>query len=419
MNSKNLFGLLIITILFFGCIDPTPIEKQVLDDSKSTAVGVNETVKGNNEFALEMYSELNKESENLFFSPWSISSALAMTFEGAKGQTKEEMKNVLHLQENDLERRSGFAKIYNLLNKNNSEYELSTANALWAQKNYPFLEDYVNTTKKYYSAEFTNMDFIGKTEESRKTINSWVEKQTNDKIKNLIPEGILNPLTRLVLTNAIYFKGDWEIQFDKTKTKKQDFKVNENTTVQVDMMSLKKGSEEFNYAETNELQVLQMNYKGNELSMIVLLPKNSISEVESMLSAEKLEEWKKSMHERDVYVYFPKFVFETKYLIADNLKEMGMPTAFSDTQTDFTGMYDADKTMENIFISHVIHQAFVQVDEEGTEAAAATAVVMKAMSAGPMDIPEFKADHPFIFLIQENSTGSILFIGKVVDPTAG
>ena len=417
MNSKILFGLLLTTILFFGCFDPTPLEHQVLDDSKSTDAGVKETVKGNNEFALDIYSELNEPGKNLFFSPWSISSALAMTFEGAKGQTAEEMQTVMHFQENDLKRQSSFAKIFNSLNKENSEYQLSTANALWAQKDYPFLENYINTTKKYYSAEFTNMDFVNKTEESRKTINSWVEEKTNDKIKDLIPAGTLDSMTRLVLTNAIYFKGDWEIQFDKEKTKKQDFKVNENTTVQVDMMKLKEGKEEFKYTETDELQIIELSYKGKELSMLVLLPKNSMQELESMLSTEKIEEWKDSMYKRDVYVYFPKFKFETKYFIANNLSDMGMPTAFS-YDADFSGMFDSTKTTENLFISQVIHQAFVQIDEEGTEAAAATAVVIKELSAGPIDIPEFKADHPFIFLIQENTTGSILFMGKVVDPTA-
>ncbi|MFH1895021.1 MAG: serpin family protein [archaeon] len=416
MNKKILIGLTIIIIVLAGCIQPPVPKPESLDDSQATEPGIKETVKGNNQFAIEMYSELNTEGKNLFFSPWSISSALAMTFEGAKGQTAEEMKSVLHFQENDLDRRSSFAKIFNSLNKENTEFELSTANALWAQKDYPFLESYVDTTKKYYSAEFTNMDFVNKTEESRKTINSWVEEKTNNKIKNLIPQGSIDSLTRMVLTNAIYFKGDWETQFDKTKTKKEDFKVNETTTVQADMMSLKKGEEEFNYGETEELQIIEMPYKGKEISMIVLLPKNSLQETESMLSPEKLDEWKKLMHKKDVYVYFPKFTFETEYSLNEKLAEMGMPTAFSENNADFTGMFDSTKTTENLFISQVIHKAFVKVDEEGTEAAAATAVVMGATSAMP-DFTEFRADHPFIFLIQENSTGSILFIGKVADPT--
>ncbi len=416
MNSKILI-VLSLSILFFGCIDPAPLEEQILDDSKATETGIKETVKGNNEFALKMYSKLNKEGQNLFFSPWSISSALAMTYEGAKGQTAEEMRNTLNFQENDLDRRSSFAKLHNLLNKKNSEYQLSTANALWAQKNFPFLENYINTTKNYYSAELTNLNFVNKTEESRKTINSWVEEKTNDKIKDLIPSGTLNPTTRLVLTNAIYFKGDWTIKFDKTKTKKEDFKVNENTIVQADMMRLKEDSEKFNYSETEELQILEMPYKGKNLSMIVLLPKNDLKKIESMLSTEKLNEWKKTMHKKEVYVYFPKFKFETKYFIGNILSEIGMPTAFN-SNADFTGMFDSSKVNENLFISKVIHQSFVQVDEEGTEATAATGVIVGYTSTGPSEPIIFKADHPFIFIIQENSTESILFMGKVVNPTA-
>jgi serpin B len=267
--------------------------------------------------------------------------------------------------------------------------------------------------EKYYVGKVTNLDFINKTEESRKIINLWVEEQTNNKIKDLIPPGTLDSMTRLVLTNAIYFKGEWAIQFDKTKTKKEDFKLNETTTVQVDMMKLKKGKEKFNYGETDELQIIELPYKGKELSMIILLPKKSMEEVEQKLSTKKLDEWKNSMHKRDVYVYFPKFKLETKYFIAKNLSEMGMPTAFS-ADADFTRMFDSSKTSENLYISQVIHQAFVQVNEEGTEAAAATAVVMRT-GAMP-DYIEFKADHPFIFIIQENTTGLILFMGKVVDP---
>jgi serpin B len=328
------------------------------------------------------------------------------------------MQQVLHFQENDLDRRSSFASFYNTINAGNKEYQLSTANALWAQKDYPFLEEYLKVNKQYYSAKVTNLDFKTKTEESRQTINKWVEEQTNNKIKNLIPQGNIDPMTRLVLTNAIYFKGDWKLQFDKTKTKKEDFKVNETKTVQADMMRLKEGKEKFNYGENEQLQIIELPYKGEKLSMLVVLPKESnLQGIEEELNSEKLSEWKKLLTKKEVYVYLPKFKFETKYFMAENLSKMGMPTAFS-SDADFTGMIDANKTDEKLYISSVIHQAFVQVDEEGTEAAAATAVIMKVTSAGPMEIPEFRADHPFIFIIQENSTDSILFMGKVVDPTA-
>ncbi len=413
MKTKIFIATIILILLFSGCIQPPIPKPEPLDDSKATDTGVKNLVQGNNEFALELYSEINKEGENLFFSPWSISSASAMVFEGAKGETAQEMQSVLHFPENDLERRSAYARIYNKLNTGSDKYTLKTANALWAQKDYSFLEEFINVNKKYFSAEVTNLDFVNKTEESRKTINSWVEEQTNNKIKDLIPAGQLDPTARMVLTNAIYFKGTWETQFDKSKTKKEDFKINETETIQVDMMSLKEGSDDFKYTETEEIQILEMPYEGENLSMLVILPKNNLSEVEAMLSAEKLAEWKKQMHEREVYVFFPKFKFETKYFLSDTLKEMGMQKAFSESEADFSGM-DGTK---NLYIDFVIHQAFVEVNEEGTEAAAATAVGM-VMSSAPQ-YTEFKADHPFIFLIQEKSTGSILFMGKVVNPNSG
>jgi serpin B len=245
-----------------------------------------------------------------------------------------------------------------------------------------------------------------------------VEEQTNDKIKDLIPQGTIDALTRLVLTNAIYFKGKWALQFDAKNTKKDDFKVSPGETVKVDMMEQTGKDAKFNYAETENLQALEMPYKGNELSMLVLLPKeDSIKPLEESLSVEKIGELRKQLVEQRIDVYFPKFTFETKYFMVPALTEMGMPTAFSPpTPTggaDFTGM----TAKKELFITNVIHQAFVKVDEEGTEAAAATAVIVGVTSM-PLPPKEFRADHPFIFIIQEKKTGSILFIGKVADPTA-
>ncbi len=417
MNSKIFVGIAIMIILLSGCFeppkpDPEPATK--LDDSKATAKRVKELVNGNNQLALELYSEINEEGENLFFSPWSISSALGMTFEGARGTTAEEMQSVLHYPKDDLTRRAAFAKLFNTINKPDKEYELKTANALWAQEDYKFLDEYLNINKQYYLAEVRNMDFKTKTEESRKTINQWIEEQTNNKIKDLIPAENLNPLTRLVLTNAIYFKGKWLKQFDKAETKQADFKVSPEKTIKVPMMYLKEDEDGFNYAETDELQMLEMPYKGENLSMLVLLPKNSVEEIEGMLSAEKLKEWKSLMNDYDVEVYFPKFKFETKYFMKETFENMGMPNAFS-YDADFSGMTGT----KNLYVSNVIHQAFVEVNEEGTEAAAATAVVMyhRAMSIEPPK--EFRADRPFIFLIQEKETGSILFMGKVANPLEG
>jgi serpin B len=391
------------------------------DDTGATPSGIMTVVDANNQFAFEMYSKLNSEPENagknLFFSPYSISTALAMTYEGAVGQTANEMATVFHFPTDAGVRRSAYARIYNSLNAPGGTSELSTANALWAQKDYSFLDSYFSTVGKYYMGNVTNLDFIAKTEESRITINKWVEAQTKNRIVDLIPQGILTPMTRLVLTNAIYFKGKWATQFKPDNTHDGDFRVSGSKTVTAKMMSLSGTS--FNYTEDGLMQVLELPYDGNDLSMLVLLPKgDDISSMEASLTAEKLSQIKSGLRETELPVTLPKFKFETKSFLAEILKAMGMPTAFDPNSADFSGMNGAlPGTEESLYISAVIHQAFVEVNEEGTEAAAATAVIMtKATAVMPSVI--FTADHPFIFLIQEKSTGEILFLGKVTDPTA-
>lgn len=405
-------GLIVIVtlgIFLYGCgKQPEP----TADDTGVTPEGVNAVVSANNQFALELYSKYKSKEGNIFFSPYSISTALAMTYEGARGQTADEMQSVFHFPEDDNLRRPAFARIYNEINKRDKEYKLSTANALWAQKDYKFLEDYTTAVEKYYGGKVTNLDFVGETEKSRKIINSWVEDQTNNKIKDIIPQGAINALTRLVLTNAIYFKGTWIKQFDKKNTRDEDFRISPGNTVQAPMMRLTGKEAKFNYAETEELQLLEMLYEGEELSMLVILPKeDNLTSLEESLDIEKLAEWKNMLREQRVNVYMPKFKFETKYFMADTLSKMGMPSAFSAYNADFSGM---DGT-GNLFISSVIHQAFVEVNEEGTEAAAATVVVM-TMAAAP-SFKEFRADHPFMFIIQQKDSGNILFLGKVIDPT--
>lgn len=410
---KKLISFFLFLMILSGCANGGGASSTTkADDSKSTPEGVNKIINSNNQFAFDLYLKLKDVPEynesNIFFSPYSISVALGMTYEGAKGETAEEIQSVFYFPEDENIRKPSFAKIYNQINKVDKKYELHTANALWAQKDYKFLEEYINTIEKYYVGKVTNVDFINATEDARVTINKWVEEQTNNKIKNLIPAGVLNTLTRLVLTNAIYFKGLWIKQFDKEETREEDFKVSPEKTVKVDMMSI--AGEEFNYYETEELQILEMLYEGEELSMLILLPKeDNLKSVEESLSVEKLSELRNMLVEQQVDIYIPKFKFETKYFMVKTLEEMGMPTAFS-MDADFSGM---DGTTD-LFIANVIHQAFVDVNEEGTEAAAATGVIMELKAAMPT---VFRADHPFIFAIQERGTGNILFLGRVVDPT--
>jgi serpin B len=254
------------------------------------------------------------------------------------------------------------------------------------------------------------LDFVKETEKSRQTINSFIEEQTNKKIKNLFPPGSLEPVTRLVLTNAIYFKGTWEWEFDKSNTREQDFKITPTNVVKVPMMYMRPDKARFNYADTGDLQILELPYKGEKISMLILLPTENLDSIEP-LTIDKLSEYKNQMQETKLgAIYLPKFEFDTKYTLNENLKALGMPIAFDAKNADFSGM----TTVEQLFISQVIHQAYVKVDEKGTEAAAATGVVM-VPTAMPRNV--FRADHPFIFIIQQKDTGNILFLGRVVDPT--
>ncbi len=401
--DKTIPFVLILAVLFAGCVDngsTGPIKVEASPEEKLSVV------EANNRFALELFEKWDGD-ENVFFSPYSISTALAMTYEGARGQTATEMQSVLHFPEDAQARRNGFASTIGSINDGSGDYELSTANALWPHKGYPFLEEYIQTVEDYYGGKTTALDYVGETEKSRQTINSWVKSQTKDKIKELIPPGVITGITRLVLTNAIYFKGKWVNQFDKSDTRDADFTTGSGEVTQVPTMHLKN---DFRYAENGELQMLELPYKGDRLSMLVFLPKEGDYSFRDF-SSEGFSEMKKDMFEREVRVYLPKFKFETKYFMKETLSEMGMPTAFS-MNADLSGM---DGTMM-LFIQSVIHQAFVEVDEEGTEAAAATAVVV-GLKAAPERPLEFRADHPFLFFIQDNETGAILFMGKVNDPS--
>jgi len=431
--TKKFLLIVLVTVLFAGVATAAvlflfpyqPDQPPRTDDTGSTQQGIQDVTDANNKFAFDLYSEMDKsEDGNIFYSPYSISAALAMTYEGAKGQTADEMKSVFHFPEKSI-LRPNFAAIYNNINKGAEDYELRTGNALWVQQDYPFLEDYTSRVEKYYGGKAANLNFVEETEKSRQTINSFIEEQTNNKIKDLIPVGFLDPITRLVLTNAIYFKGIWEWEFDKSDTREEDFKVFPDNIVKTPMMNMKPDKARFNYADLEELQLLELLYKGEDISMLILLPKQgedydsetgevitsnyTLEDIE--LSSEKLIEYKSQMQETKLdSISLPKFEFDTKYFMKETLSALGMPTAFSE-DADFSGMTGE----RDLFISFVIHQAYVKVDEKGTEAAAATAVGMELTAVMPRNV--FRADHPFVFIIQEKETGNILFLGRVVDPT--
>ncbi len=374
----------------------------------------------NNRFAFELYSALGRDpqnsGQNLFFSPFSISSAMAIAFEGARGGTADEIQAVFHFPGDTLARREGFLNINAGMNRNDPACTLRTANALWAEKTYPFLPGYISIAEQYYGANVTNLDFIGQPEPSRITINRWVEEKTAGKIKDLLPTGIIRSLTRLIITNALYFKGDWVKQFDPEKTADAAFRTASGEIVVVPMMQRTDEEAMYTYAETDVLQLIEMPYThetGSELSMLVILPKgDNLTEVERSLDGQMLSDLEGTSRYRRVDVYFPKFRLETTSRLSSTLASMGMPAAFC-MSADLTGM---DGT-QFLYIEEVIHKAYIDVNEEGTEAAAATAVIVAGKGIVKESVPTFRADHPFIFIIRDNETGAILFAGRVADPS--
>jgi serine protease inhibitor len=417
MNKKIILGF-IIFILLSGVVlaarlfvfPYNPNQPPQADDSGSTEEGIKSVIEANNNFAFDAYKKIIESEEgNIFYSPYSISSALAMTYEGAEGETAEEIKSVFHFpNKNSL--RPNFAAVYNNINAKDKNYELSTGNALWIQHDFSLLNKYSNNIENYYGGKAALLDFVNELEQSRQTINSFIEEQTRDKIKDLIPEGLLNQDTRLVLTNAIYFKGLWKVEFDKSDTREENFNISPSETIKVPMMKMKPEEEKFNYARTEELEILELSYKDEKISMLILLPNESLEDVESDLTLEKINEYKSQMRETELSsISIPKFEFDTKYFMNETLASLGMPTAFS-SNADFSGITGR----KDLFISSVIHQAYIGVDEKGTEAAAATAVVME-LAMAPTN--NFKADHPFVFIIQDKETGNILFMGRVVNPS--
>ena len=372
-------------------------------------------VRGNTAFALDLYDQLKTQGGNLFFSPYSISSALAMTTAGARGETAAQMEKVLHFAPGGGEAHAAFEALQRRLDAVQAQgaVQLAVANSLWPQKDYPFLPDFLELVKARYDAVITPLDFAGDTEGARQTINGWVEEKTREKIRDLIAQGNLDPLTRMVLVNAIYFKGSWASRFDAARTEEADFQVAADSTVKVPMMAQ---TRKYSYAEMDDGQVLKLPYEGGDLSMLVVLPreKAGLAALEAGLSLERLAEWTSQLAEREVRVLLPKFKLTWGAAeLNRNLMALGMTDAFDDKRADFSGM---DGRMGWLYIGLVLHKAFMEVNEEGTEAAAATAVVMKYRSISKPP-PEFRADHPFLFLIQEEETGAILFLGRVADPS--
>ena len=423
MKSFNTFSILLVAVMITGVSIGRAQSR--LDEQQDLKI----VAEGNNRFALDLYARLRQAEGNLFLSPYSISTALAMTYAGARGDTERQMAAVLRLptrptplspdrqgpargpwEQARLHRR--FGEIIRALNAGGKKgaYELHVANALWPQEGFEFLREFLQTVESEYYGRLTELDFVGATEKARVTINRWVEKKTNGNIKDLIGRGVLDRMTRLVLTNAIYFKGDWARQFEKGRTLDAPFTLPSGEKIDIPMMNQ---TARFKYAETEDLQLLELPYAGDDLSMVVLLPKRTdgLADIEKKLTAESLSAWLAPLRGSEVVVSVPRFKMTRQFSLASVLKSMGMTDAFSG-RADFSGM----NGRRNLFISAVIHKAYVDVTEEGTEAAAATAVGVKLTAVVPAPKPVFRADHPFLFLIRHNQTGSILFLGRLVNP---
>lgn len=524
--------LLTVFGLATGCVfrtAPSPSEEEevaiTMKRIKELTPELREVVKSNSDFALDLYARLAQENQgkNLFFSPYSLSSALAMVAEGARSETAEQMGKVLRYPDNTrnkgenahellwdmnridtgmsalndhfisgsnppprsvrerletlrrdlqatneqvrkLEQDGKFSEAHtasqkarsladeiNKLQPQYNQYELRIANALWGEKSYAFKQSYLDTIHRFYHSGFFPVDFKKDSEGARKRINAWVEEQTHNRIQDILPPGALDELMRLVLTNAIYFKGEWAKVFPQSATKDDDFLLGGGKKQRVPMMAysgmkgaryaafqgdvqffdtpqrIKLGENDPKnlYPGDRGFQMLELPYKGGEVSMVVLVPRSAdgLAELEKKLNSDRLQGWIGKMANREVHVFLPKFKLETNYSMADTLKGMGMIRAFVNPLdpkgAQFDGMSTSSDPAQKLFISKVLHKAFVEVNEKGTEAAAATAVMMAAAEAAPTSVPftpVFKADRPFLFLIRDVKTGSILFLGRMTNP---
>ncbi|MFN2229513.1 MAG: serpin family protein [Anaerolineae bacterium] len=422
LHIASVLGILVSVV---GCASPAgPVAAGMLQSSMERIgapdvdeSNLEELSQANAAFALELYQVLRKDHENLFYSPYSISVALALAYAGARGETEQQMADAMHYTLSQERLHAAFNALDQALasrgegamGKDGQAFQLHVANAIWGQQDYSFLDAYLDVLALNYGAGLRLVDFVKAPEEARVTINDWVSEQTEGRIEDLIPAGAIDALTRLVLTNAIYFNAAWAKPFDEKQTEDGSFRLLDGSQVTVPMM---KQVESLGYAMGKGYQAVELPYDGNELSMVILVPdEGQFGAFEDALDADRLEGIVQDLRYVQVALSMPQFKIESSMSLADALAAMGMPAAFSD-DADFSGMTGN----HDLAISDVVHKAFVSVDESGTEAAAATAVIMKltAMPAEPLTVT---IDRPFIFAIRDIQTGSLLFVGRVVDPS--
>lgn len=416
MKKIMLSGMLVLLALLSSCAQKEMMNDNPKMPSREAAVisiTPETVIEGLNAFSFDVYRQMLSGSfNNAFISPLSISAALAMTYAGAEGETADQMRRALHYGPQSISFHQDYGYALDSLSRSNDDFEINIANAVWVQNAFPLLPAYVNIVKDLYNSESRELDFVHKPEASRKTINDWVESQTNERIKNLIPKGVIDADTRMVLTNAVYFNAEWMDHFNKSLTRREPFYSFDDEEIICDMMYKRS---RLAYSKSDDLQILEIPYKGNQYSMMVLLPEQNdgLKNLIRQIGPSILDKHYKNRQWEDVILYLPKFKLNTDYELKPALSVLGMEIAFSD-DADFSGMTGK----KDLKISSVIHKAFIEVDEEKTEAAAATAVVMKLTTAMPVQKApiEFRADHPFLFLIKHNESGAILFMGQLTYP---
>lgn len=407
-------GLIVLTVfLGIALLSAAPWTKGVGAGEAGKEGDRGATAKSLNTFAVESYGRLVIPDSNLFFSPFSIYTVFAMVYGGARGNTAHEIEKVFRFPKTGTELHEDMAVLRERVEATGrtGAVKLRTANSLWPQDGYPFLLDYLKLVERHYKGHISPLDFRRDEKGARSTINSWVEEKTEQKIVNLIKPGMIDALTRMVLVNAIYFKGDWQDKFDTKNTVESQFFLLSGSGVKAPLMMIRR---QCNYGEFPLGQILELPYAGGDVSMIVVLPgkADGLPDIEKGLSQGRLEEWIRSMGKREVIVYLPRFKAISEFRLDKMLMSMGMADAFTPERADLSGM---DGQKGNLFIGMAVHKAYVDVNEEGTEAAAATAAGIR-MTSMPAPPPVFRADHPFLFMIRHNPSGTILFMGRLVDP---
>jgi serpin B len=382
-----------------------------------------ELVAGNNAFALDLYRDLGDDADkdNLLYSPYSISQALAMTYAGARSTTAQQMSETLHFTLPQERLHPAFNALDQALttraqqqeeDQEGTRFQLNIANALWGQQGYSFLSEYLDILARHYGAGLQLMDFRAAPEQARQDINAWVSEQTEEKIQDLLPPGAVDTLTRLVLTNAIYFNASWKYPFKEDATQDAPFFLLSGAEISVPTM---RQVETLGYAAGENYEVIELPYAGDTMSMLILLPDaGTFAAFEAALDLSRLNTLVEAVASERIALTLPKFSFDARFQLSNTLAEMGMPAAFSPQEADFSGMAGN----RDLYIQDILHKAFIAVDEAGTEAAAATGVVIGVTSA-PADPREVTVDHPFIFIIRDNTSGALLFVGRVTNPRAG